>query len=100
MELSEMVPFLMYAEYIDFANPLDSDLLPQLILDRLFLVSPPRDADRITSRMSWAAGSMKTSLHSARTCPSDSLFCFWTDMMPMDRMRSMTEFMADILELQ
>lgn len=98
-----------YAEYIDqfnkqkrsgdFANPLDSDLLPQLILDRLFLVSP-RDADRITSRMSWAAGSMKTSLHSARTCPSDSLFCFWTDMMPTDRMRSMTEFTADILELQ
>lgn len=83
----------------DFANPLDSDVLPQLILDRLFLTSP-QDADRIASRMSWAAGNMKTSLHSARTCPSDSLFGFWTDMTPTDRMRSMTEFTADILELQ
>ena len=83
----------------DHANPLDSDLLHQLILDSLFLVSP-QDADRIASRMSWAAGSMKTSLHSARTCPSDSLFFFWSDMMHTDRMRSMTEFTADILELQ
>jgi hypothetical protein len=83
----------------DFANPLDGDLLPHLILDRLFLASP-QDADRIASRMSWAVGNMKTSLHSTRACPSDSLFGFWTDMTSTDRMRSMDEFTADILELQ
>lgn len=84
----------------DFANPLDRDLLDELILNRLFLASP-HDADHMSStRMSWATGSMKASLHSAGTCPSSTLFGFWTDMASTDRMRSMTEFTADILVLQ
>jgi hypothetical protein len=83
-----------------FANPLDHDLLNERILDRLFLVSP-HDADHVSSsRMPWATGNVKACLHSVRTCPSSTLFGFWTDMASTDRMRSMTEFTADILELQ
>lgn len=83
----------------DFANPLNRDVLNELILDSLFLASP-HDADHVSSRMSWATGNMKASLYSARTCPSSTLFGFWTDMTVTDRMRSRREFTDDILELQ
>lgn len=83
----------------DYANPLSPDLLENLILHRLFLAGA-QEADRISSRMTCGAGNVKASLCSARTCPNDSLFGFWTDMTQNDRMRNHAEFTADILGTQ
>lgn len=94
--------FNKYKRRGDFVNPMDQNVMNDLILKKLFIASP-HDVYMMGERlMSMRFGNVRAAINGIwpRKTGCDELFGFWTDMCMTDRIRSHEDFTNDVLRLQ